>query len=225
MKRLIDQWKAVLLVLLLLGLIIMSFSHMMGGFHSFLLAEHMDYWSGQKKDPSGEDLLKMDTLYNQASNHLLYDPELLQFGGHLSEWQAYTSDGEVKRKFFSEALVRYRESIDENPMWPYVRFDLAKAKIRASEIDAEFQNALRETMRLGPNERSLQVGVVQLGLLTWHLLDDSTREIVLMAVNKVLKRNPKDLYRASKDYKRVELLCSLVHDNDWINKACLTELE
>lgn len=69
------------------------------------------------------------------------------------------------------------------------------------------------------------MGVVQLGLLTWHLLDDWTSQVVLMAVNKVLKRNPKHLYRASKDYQRVELLCSLVRNNDWINKECLTESE
>ncbi|MBQ0789203.1 MAG: hypothetical protein KBT50_01190 [Cycloclasticus sp.] len=215
------KWTAAPLLLVLLVLILVSFNRTVGGFNDFLLSSHMHYWNQQKVDPASGDLLKMEQFYQTAASYVPNDPSLLQLGGHLSEWKAYAAaDDEERRQLFTESLIRYRASIHERPTWPYTWFDLAKAKIRASEIDAEFQTALINTVRLGPNERKLQIGVVQLGMLTWESLDEQTQDKVLGVVNIVLNRNPKTLYRAVESYGRLDLLCSVVTGNDWLENEC-----
>jgi len=227
MQRLIHKWKTVLLLLLVAGLIVTSFNRMVGGFNEYWLGKHISYWNEQEGTPTPDDVIKMDRLYQTAMNHTPHAPEVLQLGGHLSEWQAYIAedDTEIKKQYFSEALSRYRASIKERTTWPYAWFDLAKAKVRASEVDEEFQTALITSIRLGPNERTLQIGVVQLGLLTWSRLDEKTKSTVLDVVNVILKRSPKNLYQAAASYDKVELLCSLVRGNTWLDAKCSIDNE
>jgi len=223
MQRLIHKWKTVLLLLLVTGLIVASFNRMVGSFNEYWLGKHIGYWSEQEDSPSSDDLIKMDRLYQTAISYTPHAPEVLQLGGHLSEWQAYIAedDTEIKQQYFSEALSRYRASIKERPTWPYAWFDLTKAKIRAAEIDDEFQTALITSIRLGPNERILQTGVVQLGLLTWHVLNEQTQSIVLKTLTSAYQREPRKIYQAAKDYQRGKLFCSLVGGDSWVDAECL----
>jgi len=222
MKRLLHKWKTVLLLLLVGGLIVASFNHMVGGFNEYWLGKHISYWNEQEGTPTPDDVIKMDRLYQSAINHTPHAPEVLQLGGHLSEWQAYIAedDTDIKKQHFSEALSRYRASIEERTTWPYAWFDLAKAKVRASEVDEEFQTALLTSIRLGPNERTLQTSVVQLGLLTWHSLDEQAQNIILETLTSVYQREPRKIYQAAKDYQRTELFCSLVDGDAWVDAKC-----
>ena len=220
MDFIVKKWPAVLLLFVMLTLIFISFNRVVGGFNEYLLSKHLTYWNEQEDDPTVADVVKMERFYQTAIDNMPHDPALLQLGGHLSEWQAYIAEDDHKEQYFSEALVRYRLSIKERPTWPYTWFDLAKAKIRASEVDDEFKSALRTTMRLGPNERKLQIGILQLGLLTWIELDEQTQGIVMGVVNVVMQREPKKLYLAVEKYNRVELLCSLVSGDVWLDLEC-----
>jgi len=217
---------AVLLVLLMAGLMFISFNRTVGGFNDFLLGVHMQFWAKQAGEPTHKDLVKMDGLYQAAIDGLARDPGLLQLGGHLSERHAYSADaGTEKRKaHFAEALVRYRASIKERPTWPYTWFELSRAKVRASELDGEFQTALTNTIRFGPNERKLQIEVVKLGLLTWEWLDDSTQDAVWKVAEVIIKRDPRALYRAVDSYGRLDLLCSVETGDDWLDAECIKYL-
>jgi len=213
---------AVLLMLLMGCLIFISFNRTVGGFNDFLLGVHMQFWTKQAGEPTHKDLVKMDTLYQSAIEHLTRDPGLLQVGGHLSEWHAYNASAgtEERKAHFAEALVRYRASIKERPTWPYTWFELSRAKVRASELDSEFQIALKNAIRFGPNERKLQIEVVKLGLLAWEWLDDSTQDAVWEVAEVIIKRDPKALYRAVDSYGRLDLLCSVETGDDWLDAEC-----
>lgn len=225
MDIIVKKWLAVLLLFFMLALIFISFNRVVGGFNEYLLSKHLTYWNEQEDAPTVVDVVKMEHFYQTAIDNMPHAPALLQLGGHLSEWQAYIAEGDNKQQYFSEALVRYRQSIKERPTWPYTWFDLTKAKIRASEVDDEFQAALRTTMHLGPNERNLQIGISQLGLLTWTELDEQTQGIVMGVLNVVMQRDPKKLYLAAEKYNRVELLCSLVSGDDWLDSECSKIIE
>lgn len=215
-----------LLMLLMAWLILVSFNRTVGGFNDYLLGLHMQFWTKQEADPTRQDLKKMDGLYQTAIDDLAQDPALLQLGGHLSEWQAYSFGEETqeREKHFAEALVRYRTSIKERPTWPYTWLDLSKAKVRASELDDEFQEALVNTIRLGPNERELQIEVVKLGFLTWEWLDAAAQEKVWKVAEVVLKRDPRALYRAVASYGRLDLLCSATTGDEWFDNECIEYL-
>ena len=117
-------------------------------------------------------------------------------------------------------MTRYRASLKERPTWPYTWFELSRAKVRASELDSEFQRALTNTIRYEPNERTLQIEVVKLGLLTWEWLDERIQDKVWEVAEVVIKRDPKTLYKAVDSYGRLDLLCSVETGDEWLDAEC-----
>ena len=92
--------------------------------------------------------------------------------------------------------------------------------MRASELDSEFQRALTNTIRYGPNERTLQIEVVKLGLLTWEWLDERIQDKVWEVAEVVINRDPKALYKAVDSYGCLDLLCSVETGDEWLDSEC-----
>lgn len=87
------------------------------------------------------------------------------------------------------ALDAYRQSVVLRPLWPYTWGSLAYTKMRLLQIDAEFSEALRNAVRLGPWRLRSNQQVAEMGLITWPDLDDETRWLVLESIRRTVSSN------------------------------------
>jgi hypothetical protein len=85
------------------------------------------------------------------------------------------------------------------------------------QVDIEFTDALKQTLRWAPWQPQLQMSAIQLGLATWQILDEPSQRLVAEAIRrqaewKMVDQKPA-LIRLLLSYGRLELGCP------WAGKA------
>lgn len=108
------------------------------------------------------------------------------------------------------ALEAYRKTLQLRPLWPYTWARLAYIKLRLLQIDAEFDEALRQAVALGPWRSNINKVVAEIGLIAWLELDASQRELILEAVERTLVQNRRagaEIMALAEKLHRLEDVC------------------
>lgn len=105
------------------------------------------------------------------------------------------------------ALDVYRKLIRLRPAWPYYRADFAVAKARAGELDAQFEQALLDAMRLGAWEKDVLDKVARLGWLYRSRFGSALQSEIDMNLARYVSAYPWDVIRWGHQEGHLPQLC------------------
>ncbi|SDS95043.1 hypothetical protein SAMN05216421_2551 [Halopseudomonas xinjiangensis] len=90
---------------------------------------------------------------------------------------------------WQQAAASFRASVTVRPDWPWSWLRLAHAKLQGSELDDEFDHALRQAFLLGSGRLELNQDLARMGFSVWRELTIEQRALVLQAAERVVARS------------------------------------
>lgn len=167
-----------LLVLPVITLLIICFGFLfkegLGHLYSQQTVSFLKFWHKETLNEGWDGKIQPVNFINAvngAERALTHSPDNPLFLGQLAK--VYDRQASGDSSFAKESLDIYRKLIALRPAWPYYRADFAVAKARAGELDNEFEQALKDAMRLGPWEKEVLDKISRLGWLYRSRLDSS----------------------------------------------------
>ncbi len=140
-----------------------------------------------------------------ADRALEYSPDNPLFFGQLAK--IYDRQAINDRDSAKESLDVYRKLITLRPAWPYYRADFAVAKARAGELDDEFEQALKDAMRLGAWEKDVLDKVSRLGWLYRRGFDSGLQSQIDTHLARYVSAYPRDVIRWGDQEGQLPQLC------------------
>lgn len=182
-----------LVVLLVLPLLYLSFTTLMAGITGRQAQMFLDDWGQKGNDPSEK---AWQFAVDAAARSLDWTPG--SGAGHadrlgrIYEWYRVSqpfgdADAEPARR---KAVEAYRQSVEARPLWPYTRIQLAYAKLRLLEFDAEFHQQLAEARRLAPWRVRIHGPLAEIGMIAWPQLSEQEKAETWQSLELVLRYDP-----------------------------------
>nr|WP_010133592.1 VpsP family polysaccharide biosynthesis protein [Microbulbifer agarilyticus] len=107
------------------------------------------------------------------------NPYQLTLQANVLEWRAYSpvaNGGQVVEADYRTALALHKQAAELRPLWPDTWAEMAQAKVRLNEFDAELEQILTRADQLGPYTPAVHLAVIQAGLPHWSGLSGAQRE-------------------------------------------------
>ncbi len=156
----------------------------------------LDQWYENKKPVSLSDWQELE-IFAISSLHINEDnTAMLNALARVYDYRSAKMARSINdRLFYGEKSIQYyRMVIGNRPAWPYGWMNLAQVKARLGRLDDEFKQALFQLLKTGPWERLTLPVIIQLGLFSWHNLDDDSHQLLL------------DYFLVAQDERAVEVL-------------------
>jgi len=180
-------------VLLVLPLLYLSFTTLMAGITGRQAQMFLDDWGQKSNDPSEK---AWQFAVDAAARSLEWKPGSgaahADRLGRILEWYRVNqpfgdADAEPARR---KAVEAYRQSVEARPLWPYTRIQLAYAKLRLLEFDAEFHQQLAEARRLAPWRVRIHGPLAEIGMIAWPQLSEQEKAETWQSLELVLRYDP-----------------------------------
>jgi len=210
----------------ILTLLFMSYQAGKRGISSaaeYFLTEYIDDWAVTGFSYTLEEWHNAKEFYDYALHYNPLSPDVLYKGAILYEWRASLLSNTLaqSRDFKQQSLALYRRSIRKRPTWPYVWSDFILAKVRANEIDAEFQDAFRITQELGSWEPFVQMGLIKAGLHEWTKLSLANKVILKQVIENALSVQFKIVTNFMRENNYLALMCYEMKGSTRLDVHCI----
>jgi hypothetical protein len=107
-----------------------------------------------------------------------------------------------------QALNYNLQAIRQRPVSAYTWANIALLKSQLKQYDAQFETALKPAIIWGKWEPLVQHLVVEAGLDAWYQLSQSTRWLVLAAIERGIFLQPQLIKALINKYQRIYTLCA-----------------
>ncbi|NRB42246.1 MAG: hypothetical protein HRU20_27885 [Pseudomonadales bacterium] len=203
-----------LLILPLLWLMYLAWLQMSSALFDYQSQRWLDYFSQQRAEKKAY-ILPLDdykAALGGAEKALLTQPLKAEYMRHLAmihDWYVLSGDksaaeyGEAKKM----ALIYFRAAAEARPLWPAGWFDLALAKARQQERDAEFNAALIKALELGPWDESVQTGAADLSFILYSRVKLQVKMAMQLNWRRMAQHQPGVLLRLAATYKALDKVC------------------
>jgi hypothetical protein len=186
--------------------------------YGYFVQAHLDTWAERRQLPKEQEWQQVRELVRSALDWTPEDPRLLQQAGRLYEWGALI--GEAREERSDQAFRYYRASLSRRPTWPYAWADLAAAKARFGQIDAEFQRAFARALETGPWEPEVQLNIARAGFLAFRQLDRANRAALARTIQNMSSRQLPELVRIARETGSLWIVCAIRGDQPEVQRAC-----
>ncbi|GAA0789210.1 hypothetical protein [Marinobacterium sediminicola] len=211
--------KPLALVMLLLGgvLLVVAFRVLVADVAAVQAQMFIDDWIEKRKAPQSRAWHVADAAAERAirwypSENGLY----LTRRAQIMEWQQLNAPrgAQEARSAREAAISLYRQAIETRPLWPYTHNELAYAKLRNLQFDAEFHQALADSARLGPGRMPAHAMRVEIGLIAWPQMDATERQGIWQSLETVLEYEPRRAQSLRRLAQRAQLDVELCRQLD-----------
>lgn len=207
------------LMVALLVVAVGAFPRGVADVYAYFVQAHLDTWAERRHLPKEQEWQRARELVRVALGWTPEDPRLLQQAGRLYEWGALIAPRAESRG--AQALQYYRDSLARRPAWPYAWADLAVAKARFGQIDAEFQQAFARALETGPWEPEVQLNIARAGFLAFKRLSRANRAALARTIQRMSSRQLPELVRIAEESDSLWIVCTLRGDQPVVQRACL----
>ncbi|NJO14294.1 MAG: hypothetical protein HC877_00650 [Thioploca sp.] len=107
-----------------------------------------------------------------------------------------------------QALNYNLQAIRQRPVSAYTWANIALLKSQLKQYDAQFETALKQAIIWGKWEPLIQHLVIEAGLDAWYQLSQSTRWLVLAAIERGIFLQPQLIKALINKYQRIYTLCA-----------------
>ncbi len=202
----------------LLVIAVSAFPRGIADVYGYFVQLHLDTWVERRQLPQAQEWQQVRELVHAALDWTPEDPRLLQLAGRLYEWGALI--GQAREERSDQALRYYRASLSRRPTWPYAWAELAAAKARFGQIDAEFQRAFARALETGPWEPEVQLNIARAGFLAFRQLNRANRAALARTIQRMSSRQLPELVRIARESGSLWIVCALRGDQPIVQRAC-----
>ncbi len=129
-----------------------------------------------------------------------------------------------RKENLQSALHHYTQASKLRPVGPVSWAIIAEVKSQLGELDLEFEEALVQSVRLGPWEPLAQTLVVRTGLRNWAQLSGQMRELVRdTAIRGMLSRAPgrrNTMAAILEKQNSLPMVCPYLPNSDQFSRFC-----
>jgi hypothetical protein len=170
----------------------------------------LDAWSSQGVAPSAAQWVAARDALTEARRLEPDNPLYVEETGRLYEKRVAAADPAqaVVRGYLERALDAFRQSARMRPASPFAWTNVALAKFRLGERDAEFRAAIENAARLGPWEPGVQRALADIGFAGWRELSAPVRGVIAGAIERGSFTQPKEIERLAKRDDRGAAFCA-----------------
>lgn len=197
-------------ILLLMTCLAILFQEGLASFYSQQTIGFLKFWHQEALTGEWDGKVQPVNYGNAvdgAERALAYSPDNPVFLGHMAkihDRHAVHDDLAIQN-----ALDVHRRLILLRPAWPYYQADFAVAKARAGELDNEFEQALKDAMRLGPWEKGVLDKVARLGWLYRPQFDSVLQDKIDKNLARYVSAYPWDVIQWGTQEGHLRELCMI----------------
>lgn len=137
------------------------------------------------------------------------NPDLLELIARVHYLPAISNRGiKLQLTSLQQALDYNLKAIQQRPVSAYTWANIALLKSQLKQYDAQFSMALKQAIVLGQWEPLVQHLVIEAGLVAWYQLPQSTRWLVLAAIERGMLIQPQLIIALINQYQRIYTLCA-----------------
>ena len=176
---------------------------------------------------SGKALMTLETVdaaeekIDSAIGWWPQNAEYVELKARLQLYRAIMGFGTpVFLSSVNNALALHQEAIELRPHWPYSWASRSLVKAYLGEFDAVYFEGFKEASRLGPWELSVNLSLLEAGLIGWQRLDESTISLVVAAAERGAEHRPKSVAELLNRYSMKYPICARMSRGEQQVKAC-----
>jgi len=175
-----------------------------GAAQLFLLSARadMDRWSEQRRAPTASEAATVMTQLGWAVRLTDSDPNVHETIARLNLIRAfYSPDTNQREQILREGLEQIHISLTLSPSSPYRWTLLLILKRDLGEYDAEFRQALRRAVELGPWEPTLLLAQANVGLSAWGAMPEEERAMIQQVFVRGMKHQSQAMMGVIRSYR------------------------
>ena len=186
----------------------------------------LERWSASQEPPPKQELEKALRAIAIAENINPRSPDIQERYGRILEWKTEGRPPwrEDVQQDLQAALTRFQKANALRPAWPYSWVAVARIKLKLLELDDLFLHALQRALDLGPWEPEVQLAAVEIGLLSWDVLDDALRKGIEESFSRSLKSQPREVIALAVNLGKTEFIRRFTTGHGQYDKYLAAEL-
>ena len=181
-------------------------------------------WQDGKRHLRQQDWKMVRTSLESALPYDRYNPDLLHDLGAVydNEVSYYPPGDDSAEKNRDMARHYYLGALAGRPTWPHDWIVLALVKYRLDQVDAEFYQALRRAVTLGPWEPSVKFAVAEIGMHHWNKLDNDMRAFVTGIIRDAVSHRDTapDMLKLVRRYDMPDMVCNDDIADESVRRFC-----
>ena len=184
----------------------------------------LSLWRDGKHQPQQPDWEMARGSLEKALSYDGRDPDLLHELGatYDAEMSYYTPGAAAATYKRNMARQNYLAALTGRPTWPHDWIVLALVKYRLNQADAEFYQALRRSVALGPLEPSVKYVVADIGLHHWDKLNNDMRTLVTGIIRYAVNNRgaATDMLKLLRRYDMLDMVCNDESEIELVGTYC-----
>ncbi|MDI3325978.1 hypothetical protein QKW35_16485 [Pontibacterium granulatum] len=168
----------------------------------------LETWEKERRLPSETEVIAALEHVNSALGWTPDNPELLELKALLLSQKGFVrwSSGEFKA-ITDEAIPLYLKAVALRPKWPHTWANFALLKAHRGEFDAQYKEAIEQSVSLGPWEPGVHRVITDAGLYGWGHIDTDTRRLVAANIHRGLLHGKRSVQAVAKRHNKTLLVC------------------
>jgi len=183
---------------------------------------NLEVWREEQRRVLHPDWKEIRGSLEQALSYDARNPDLLSDLGAAYEGEVafYPVGDPAADGQRANARDNYLKALAGRPTWPHDWKALTLVKYRLGQTDAEFRQAMRNAVALGPWEPSVQYVISDIGMHHWEQFDEDTRRLVEDVMRAGMRDNPMDMVMLAHRYGMLDLVCNFGSTDEQAIKYC-----
>jgi len=175
-----------------------------------------------KAQMSLDDIESAERKVDSALGWWPNNAEYVELKARLELYRAIIGYGTpVFLSSIQNALALHEEAILLRPHWPYSWASRSLVKAYSGELDAAYFEGFKKASQLGPWELSVNLSLLEAGLIGWQQLDSETSSLVIAAAERGAEHRPNLIAELLDRYGMKYPVCARMSRGEQQVKACL----
>lgn len=199
------------------------FSWGMGDLYGYKVRYALEQWQERPQLPQPEEISEALADSNSALNWEESNPEYVELKGRVLYYRALVSGLDAQGlDDIANAKVLHQQAIKLRPRWPYSWANLVLMKSYLKEFDEEYHQALINSLKLGPWEKSVHLTLSHAAALSWDSLSLEQKRLFAQNIERGIVRNMPEVRTILSAYTKTASICAYLKRDAMQNKLCLS---
>ncbi|WP_067869653.1 hypothetical protein [Neptuniibacter marinus] len=197
------------------------FSWAMGDLYGYKVRYALERWQDTSVLPQLQEVSDVLADSNRALSWEARNPEYVELKGRVLYYRALAlgldDQGLVD---ISRAKTLHQQALELRPRWPYSWANLVLMKSYLKEFDEEYHQALINSLKFGPWEKSVHLTLSHAAALSWRALSLEQKRLFAKNIERGIVRNMPEIRSILSVYNRKSSICAYLKRDPIQNKLC-----
>lgn len=208
-QQCVGKWLAISALFLCVPVAYYSICWMVGDIQAYSVRYALQVW---EQNPQRLSSSWLDKELQRINNALRWSPENPEYHEIKARLQLYRAQLAAQQSHRSSHLksaqVLHLEASRLRPRWPYSWANLALVQAYQGDFGADFADHLKQASHYGPWELSVNLAVLQAGLIGWEALSSEQQQLIVGAGMRGAEQSPRQTRAVIQQVGSATALCS-----------------